>query len=124
MNVIELAREFLKAQYPDLRYTDSDHTIVVPAQKPNGFDVTISDELIVAYDCWHEHLDSTDQTLKCFAFGFSTKCRLKVAYRGRFAYKWTVEALAKEGEWIEDSTTGLIFFPFWRKNRFVYLQNW
>ena len=29
----------------------------------------------------------------------------------------------QQGEWIEDSTTGMLFPPFWRKAEVVYLQN-
>ncbi len=123
MNVLELAREFLQAEHHDLRLKASDHSIVVPAKKPNGFAVSINDDLIVSFDGWHEHFFTPEEALKCFEFGFSTKCRLKVTSRCRFAYKWTLEALNGQ-EWIEDSTTGLIFFPFWCKKRIVYLQNW
>ncbi len=47
---------------------------------------------------------------------------MKVTYRGKSAHKWTLESL-EDGQWVEDSTTGLLFFPFWRSERIEYRQN-
>ena len=60
--------------------------------------------------------------LDCFAFGLSSSCRLAVIYRGDMPVKWTVESL-EDGRWTADSTTGLLFQPFWRPARLVHLQN-
>ena len=122
MNVLDRVRDSLKTKYADLRYTEADGTIVVHAPVPNGFDVSISEDLIVGYDGWHEHFDTPEKALECFAFGFSDRCCLKVTYRGTFASKWTLESLV-DGQWVEDSTTGLLFFPFWRVPRVEYRQN-
>ena len=122
MNVLDRVRESLRTKHPDLRYTDAHGAITVHAPAPGGFDVAITADLVVAYDGWHEHFDSPEQALECFAFGFSDQCRLKVSYRGKFAYQWTLEAL-EDGRWVEDGTTGLVFFPFWRPRRIEYRQN-
>ncbi len=50
------------------------------------------------------------------------RCRLKVFRRGRIDYRWTLEYHNKAG-WKEDSTTGLLLFPFWRKREVIYRQN-
>ena len=122
MSVLDKVRESLKTKHADLRYTEANGAITVHAPKPEGFDVWISEALIVGYDGWHEHFDTPEKALACFAFGFSDQCRLKVSYRGKFAYKWTLESLV-DGRWVEDSTTGLLFFPFWRAARVEYRQN-
>ena len=122
MCVLERVRDSLKTKHADLRYTESAGTIVVHAPVPGGFDVSISEDLVVGYDGWHEHFDTPDKALECFAFGFSDRCRLKVTYRGKFAYRWTLESL-EGGQWVEDSTTGLLLFPFWRRPRVEYRQN-
>ena len=122
MAVLDQVRDSLRWKHPPLRYTEDGGTIVVHAPTPDGFDVSISEDLIVGYDGWHEHFDTPEQALECFAFGFSDQCRLKITYRGNFACKWTLESLV-DGQWVEDSTTGLFFFPFWRTPRVEYRQN-
>jgi hypothetical protein len=52
----------------------------------------------------------------------SDRCRLRVHYRGSFAYRWAVEERMAEG-WREDSVTELLLFPFWRRPRVEYRQN-
>lgn len=79
-------------------------------------------EWVVSYDSWHEHFDNKEEALGCFGFAFSENCRLKVCLRGNYPYKWTVESL-ENGTWTEMSTTGLVFFPFWRRKRVVYKQS-
>jgi hypothetical protein len=122
MSFLDRVRDILKTKHADLRYTEEEGTIVVHAQTPSGFDVWISEDLIVGYDAWHEHFDTPEEALKCFAFAFSDRCRLKVTYRGSSPYKWILESL-EDGQWVEVSTTGLFFFPFWRARRLEYRQN-
>lgn len=122
MSVLDRAREILGTKHAALRYTDAAGTVVVHASRPRGFDVSISEDLIVGFDGWHEHFDTPEEALECFAFGLSERCRLKVTYRGKFAHKWTMEFF-EDGRWIEDSTTGILLFPFWRAPRIEYLQN-
>jgi hypothetical protein len=47
---------------------------------------------------------------------------MRVVYRGAMPTKWIVEA-RRDGAWVADSETGLIFVPFWLPRRIVYLQN-
>lgn len=76
----------------------------------------------ISFEGWHEEFDDTEEALNVFALGLSNECRLRECRRGSFAYKWTVEYL-ENGEWIEQSTTGLLLFPFWMKKSVRYLQN-
>ena len=70
----------------------------------------------------HEVFDQEAEALACFAFGLSDRCRLATTYRGRFPVQWTVES--REGDaWRPDSTTGLLFVPFWRRKRIEYRSN-
>jgi hypothetical protein len=111
-------------KYPDVKYTSSDsHLEVQPSD--GGFSVAIhaSDgKHTVAFEGWHEHFDDEDTALECFAWGLSDECRLEVSYRGAFPTSWTVQSL-QDGEWVSDSTTGLLFIPFWRRRTVRHLQN-
>lgn len=122
MSILDRVRDLLATRLPELRYTESNGTIVVPAPVPGGFDVSVNESLVVGYDGWHEEFETEDEALACFAFAFSDRCRLKVTLRGSFAYRWTLESL-ENGQWVEESTTGLLFFPFWRSRRIEYRQN-
>jgi hypothetical protein len=96
-----------------------------PGVASGGFAVSLTegtDEWVVRFDGWHEHFTSEDEALNCFAFGLSDRCRLRVLYRGSFPYRWTVEERTEHG-WRDDSTTGLMLFPFWRRSRTEYRQN-
>ncbi|MFQ5992609.1 MAG: hypothetical protein ACE5NA_09260 [Nitrospiraceae bacterium] len=112
-------------KYPELSYEANEVSITVHPSSPNGFSVRMEVHkrgFTVHFDGWHEEFTSEDDALKCFAFGLSSKCRLKVHRRSGFAYKWTVEYF-KDGAWKEDSTTGLLLFPFWGSLEVVILQN-
>jgi hypothetical protein len=124
MSAVERITERLRG-HPELVYRVSGGTITVEPSRADGFPVSLTEgagEWVVAFDGWHERFASEDEALDCFAFGLSDRCRLKVHYRGRSPYRWTVEARAGDG-WREDSTTGRLFFPFWRRPRVAYRRN-
>jgi hypothetical protein len=103
----------------------SGDTIVVDPKTANGFVVSLierGDKWVVHFDGWHQHFASEDDAVRCVVFGLSRDCRLKVEYRGSVARRWTVEARTDHG-WREDSTVGLLWFPFWRRARIEYRQN-
>lgn len=76
----------------------------------------------VGFDGWHEHFASEEDALKCFAAGISGECRLVTYLRGGTPYRWTVEY--RDGDkWRRDRTTGLLWFPFWRRREVNVLQN-
>jgi hypothetical protein len=119
----EIRTRLLK--YPTIRAEEGANSITVLPMDSRGFPVSLhvsGKEFVVAFAGWHEHFSSAEDALNCFAFGLSEKCRLKVYKRGSFAYRWTVES-QENGAWVRDSTTGLLFFPFWRRREVVHLQN-
>jgi len=124
MDAIDEIREKL-AKYPSVRYTESPTSIEVHPGDESGFSVRLHIEngsFTVHFEGWHEHFDSKQEALNCFAFGLSQSCRLCVVYRGSTPTRWIVES-HQNGAWVQDSETGLIFFPFWRAQRLVRKQN-
>lgn len=125
MTFIDDIRSRLTENYPDLAFVASGNTLTLKAPVPNGFDVWVADygDIVVGYGGWHEHFgDRQDDARRCFALGLSDQVRLKVSLRGNFEYKWTMEFLDGDA-WVEDSTTGVFLFPFWRPRRVEYRQN-
>ena len=111
------------SNYPELKWKSENSTISV--SPPGGFTVWLTDSedhCTVGYNEWHEEFTDKEQALNCFAFGLSDHCRLKVYSRGRFEYKWTMEAF-ENNNWVSYSSTALLLSPFWRKKRITYLQN-
>ena len=124
MELFEQITEKLN-KYPEVEYTIKDNMLTVKPVNENGFKVAISidtDDYTVSYEGWHESFEDAKEALKCFAFGLSDQCRLKVTYRSNSPYKWTIESLSKD-QWQEDSTTGLLFTPFWRRKQIRYFSN-
>lgn len=122
MSAISQIVEKLK-NYPELNYEQSESFISV--NPPNGFNVWFTENensFTVGFAGWHEDFSQAEEALNCFAFGLSGECRLKVYKRGSSEYKWIVQAF-RENEWHDDSETGLLFFPFWRKKQVFILQN-
>jgi hypothetical protein len=112
-------------QYPHVKYETSDSSITVPPASDTGFTVEIcgsAGAYTVSFNGWHEEFKDAEEALQCFAFGLSDQCRLKEHRRGNSAYRWTVES-KENGEWVADSVTGLVLFPFWKRKEVVYLQN-
>ena len=123
---LDAIREKLRG-YPQLSVADGGDRITVAAQTADGFDVSFDasgDEYTVYMAGWHAHFDpdQIDTALNCFAFGLSDTARLKVNSRGGRDYCWTLEAF-EDGEWRTDSTTGQLFFRFWRRKTVRYLRN-
>ncbi len=114
-------------KYPQLSVMDDGDTITVKAQTTQGFDVSFfcdSDGYTVGFAGWHEQFSRAERerALECFAFGLSDRARLRVHSRGGMDYRWMLESL-ENGEWRKDSTTCLLFFPFWRKITVRHLRN-
>ena len=124
MNPIEEIKTRLR-KYPHAKYESNDSSISVFPTTDKGFTVELivnQKVYTVSFNGWHENFQSEEEAFNCFAFGLSNECRLKEYRRGNFAYRWSVES-QENGEWIEDSTTGLLLFPFWKKAEVCYLQN-
>lgn len=124
MPPIETIRAKLQ-RYPHLIYEQKENSITVAPDSPDGFPVSLQEDggcFVVGFGGWHEHFDSESEALNCFVFGLSDQCRLRVASRGSVDYRWTVQHLVN-GRWCDESETGLLFFPFWRRRRERFHQN-
>lgn len=124
MGAIERIRERFERR-PELAYRVIGATITVAPLSTGGFAVSLTEGVgkwVVAFDGWHEDFTSEDEALRCFAFGLSDRCRLRISYRGSFPHRWTVEYRVADG-WREDGATGLVLFPFWRRAWIEYRQN-
>lgn len=124
MGAIEKIKAKL-AKYPGVRYSETPDKIEVHPTDDSGFTVGLvasRSGYTVYFDGWHEEFTSEDDALNCFAFGLSPACRLGVVLRGDTATKWIVEGL-QDGQWTQDSVTGVLLQPFWRRSRVVYRQN-
>jgi len=124
MSILGEVRQRLK-KYPDVTFAETPSSIEVMPNHETGFPVSIHIDdgaVSVFFDGWHEHFNSEPEALNCFAFGLSDSCRLRVVYFGDTPTKWTVET-QQNGTWVPDSTTGMIFVPFWRPRRVEFLQN-
>lgn len=113
-------------RHPSVQYSVAGCTLTVEPLTEDGFSVWLHEQppaYTVGFDGWHEHFQDEAEALAAFAFGLSDACRLQVMQRGRMDCAWTVESQDEHGEWKVDSTTGLLFTPFWRRRRVVYRQN-
>jgi hypothetical protein len=124
MNPIEEIKTKLR-KYPHVKYETKGPSISVLPTSDGGFTVVFDSapgRYTVFFNGWHEEFNSVDEALDCFAFGLSDACRLREYRRGTFAYRWVVES-KQHGQWLADSETGLLIFPFWKRSYVVYLQN-
>ena len=125
MDLIDEIKQRL-SKYPEARYKSGASSITVLPVSDEGFPVGLSVNLgggfTVSFAGWHDDFHDGEEALNVFAFGLSDECRLREHRRGNFAHKWTVESKVEE-EWIDYSTTGVLFFPFWKKARVCVLQN-
>lgn len=124
MDPIEAIAEFLASHYVRFTRTE-DGSLTVPSSSEVGFDVSISgesDDFVVHFDGWHEHLTDPTFATKCFLIGLTSQIRLVTTYRGGVAFKWAVKHLVDDA-WQEDTTVETIFQPFWKKAVVKELQN-
>lgn len=125
MKVIEEIKSRL-SKYPDVRMESDASSVTVLPVSAEGFPVALTESIgngyTVSFEGWHEEFEDAEEAMNVFALGLSDECRLREYRRGGFPYKWTVE-FWEDGQWMEQSTTGLFFFPFWLKSEVRYLQN-
>ena len=125
MNVIDDIEQRL-TKVPQAKYKRKNNSITVDPLDSDGFEVTLErhapDSYTIYFNGWHENFETDEEALNVFAGGLSSECRLKEYRRGGLPYRWTLESI-ENGKWIEQSTTGLIFFPFWMKLEIRVLQN-
>ena len=111
---------------PDCQVTRKGEWVSVTPTHVNSFEVGyqfFNNLHTVNFLGWHEDFSSRDEALNCFAFGLSAQCRLRVWLKGKFQYRWALEGRDEAGKWYEDSRTGLVFFPYWKRTSVVVLQN-
>jgi hypothetical protein len=124
LSAVEEIRRKLQ-RYPHVQLNSAPTAITASPGSTDGFPVRLDehgDRYTVSFAGWHEEFDSRGEALSCFAFGLSEACRLRVLSRGSFDYRWIVQHF-KDGDWHDDSETGLLVFPFWRRRHERYLQN-
>ena len=100
--------------------------ITIEPNSRNGFSVWLIEKnpgFTVGFDGWHEEFEDEEDALNAFAFGLSDECRFKVVRRGNTDCAWTVMAKDDRGQWVDDSTTGMLLAPFWLRRKVVYRQN-
>ena len=122
MDVYQEIRKRIK-KYPNAVLEEERHGLSVTPE--DGFTVWVASNeeyYSVGFEGWHEDFDSAEEALECFGWGLSNKCRLKIYNKGSKPYKWVTQSL-KNGEWENVSTTGLLFFAFWKKSNVIYKQN-
>lgn len=122
MNIITEIKERLK-KYPILPVEADSNSVSVKPE--NGFAVWAKSHgniVTVGFEGWHEEFADPEEALNCFAWGLSNECRLKVISRGGKPHKWVVQSL-ENGQWVNESTVGLLFFQFWRRKNTEYVQN-
>jgi len=110
---------------PDLNFEESKNYFSILPSDKKGFKVwmSIKDKyMTVGYDGWHEEFDIENDAIRCFIYGLTNKCRLKVFKRGKVVYKWIMQAF-EDDQWLDFSSTIILFVPFWRKKEIIFLQN-
>ncbi len=110
----------------DLTFVDETNTIVVPTSSSDGYEIAIRREPPGFYHVWlggwHDDVDFADEAVEWFTLGLVKTTRLRIDYRGSFAYRWSVEIL-EDASW--KFRTGLMIPPiiFWRKRRSEFFHN-
>lgn len=124
MHIVDAIKNRLE-QVPYIKYMIEDNAITVFPATAEGFEVSLHDNenfYLVNFGDWHEVFKNEEEALEYFIFGLSNNCRLKVYYRGEVPYRWIVEA--RDGvRWKKENKLRLFFYPFWREQKIVYLQN-
>lgn len=121
--IVEIKKRLTPDQISRAEVTDTG--ITIESRDKSGFPVSIEaydKEIVVFYDGWHEHFSDVQEAVNCFLLGLTPQCRLRVTEYGSNPYKWTMEWMS-DREWEGDSTTGLVFVPFWRRKSISYKCN-
>jgi hypothetical protein len=109
-----------------VRYEAGADFIRVLPTRPVGFPVKIEwvwgTHFTVFLDGWHQDFDSYEEAVRCFTLAVSGHYRLKTRSKGGFRFRWTVEYW-DGSDWVEDSTSTDLFYPFWKPTSTNYLRN-
>lgn len=129
------AKAFL-ATHPDVKHSwsidaDEDHCLLeIPKHADDGFDIMIEvcpDQITVFAEGAHDHLDSggdirgtVGTALGLLRDLLSPSMRVREHRAGGTPYKWHIENL-EEGSWVVESSTGLMFWPYFgRRDERIY----
>ena len=109
-----------------LSWKDADKILQIEAPSAAGCSVWIvkdDDEWTVGLgEGWHDHFETEAQAVECCLQGCTGKIREVTKYRGNVPYHWSAQVQI-DGQWQTVSTTGMLFFPFWRRKRVEYRTN-
>lgn len=113
-------------KYPDARYELIQRGIRIAPPNARGFAITLTEEppeWVVSFgQVSHSHFGDVEDALSYLAFGLSDRCRVREMTRGSMVQRAIVEA--RDGDtWKFMNTTGLLFFPFWRRKQEIVYQN-
>lgn len=100
--------------------------LTVTASHPNGFDMSIlvtGNHYVVAFDEWSEEFEDAEEARHIFLAAVEGTARLRVEMLSGRKWRWTLERLAKSGDWIPESTIGHVIWRFWGKASVVCLRN-
>ena len=104
------------ARHPELRVDEREDALEVFPAGDDTFPVALlrdGERYLVHFAGWHEGFDSAREALDCVSYGLFGACRLRVWVRGDTAHRWALEE-ERNGQWVEHSRKGRLWFPFWR----------
>ncbi|MBX3439747.1 MAG: hypothetical protein KF861_19815 [Planctomycetaceae bacterium] len=114
-------------RFPELECLKFVDRIVAVTPDRNGFDVGLDYQKgvwTVNYDGWHDHFNTPEDAEKCFQFGLTGACRIKIEWRGKFPYRFTLQVPCRDGQsWCDESAAGRFLYPYWRYRTVTFLQN-
>lgn len=107
-----------------IAFVEAPSSITVKTKGQTGFDASLheGEETTVVFEGWHDHFADPEEAVRCFLAGISSQCRIRVTERGGKPHSWVLER-RRDDQWVPYSTTGHLFFQFWRAPKVKYLQN-
>ena len=123
-SVIDRARKTLDAL--GVAFDADSSRIVVSAEEPSGFDVTLRvigpRTFVVSYEGWFQTFDRAEDAYDCFEYGLSDSCALRITFRGPTAVAWQIEK-REYGVWMLGRRVRHRLVPFWKRRRLERRQN-
>ena len=106
--------------------TRSQSGITVKASGPNGFDMVVMVEdgrYALYFDNWVEEFDNDEIARRTFEAALAGEARLRVDMLSGRRWRWTLETLGEDGQWLPESTIGHVTWRFWGRTSSLYLRN-
>lgn len=98
----------------------------VKGSGPNGFDMTVMIEdgrYALYFDNWAEEFESDEIARRTFEAALSGEARLRVDLLSGRSWRWTLEMLDENSNWVPESTIGHVIWRFWGRPSRMYLRN-